>query len=455
MSLSNIASDSSLGDLLKLVQDAYVETMYKDYPLLKYAKKSLKKGSANGSVHDTGALERLLILNGGPAAIQAVNYNGDFARKQSSLLKKLKAQPKFHVAHIEVPLRFMKIGRLTKKDKAEFLDAMDLEMKQKMREAQQALNSELFRDGSGVLGVASATPVPASNVMVVSIKNGNSDQGHVAMFKVRDIIKAYAADGTARTWNGSGSNLEFIITAVDLVNKTVTLKGYNSSNLEGAAITSTSVVADDEFVRSGVSFVADASRSEWSQLCEEVTGLEALASSSKKVHNIDPASTSQYICSEFDASGAPFNPQFLQAGLSDCLTKSGQEIVRGIKGMVMSQNCYNQIVDLSESKKYFIDNVNDKDYNFQGIGFRSSFGNIVNIEIDPDCRDNRVFMVHPEFLEFHGDEFEIVDVGDGGVRLMPTTSGGYSQNAGAEMSQAAEMFATHRPALIKIHNFTV
>lgn len=455
MALSNIASDSSLGDLLKLVQDAYIETMYKDYPVLKYAKKSLKKGSANGSAHDTGALERLLILNGGPAAVQAVNYNGDFARKQSSLLKKLKAQPKFHAAHIEVPLRFMKIGRLTKKDKAEFLDAMDMEMSQKMREAQQVLNAELFRDGSGVLGVASATPVPASNVMVVTIKSGNSDQGHIAMFKVRDVLKCYDSAGTARTWNGSGSNVEFIVTAVDLVNNQVTLKGYNTSNLEGAAITSTSVVADDQFIRSGVSFVADASRSDWSQLSEEITGLEALASASKKVHNIDPASTSQYICSSFDASGAPFNPQFLQAGLSDCLTKAGQEVVRGIKAMVMSQNCYNQIVDLSEAKRFFIDNVSDKKYDFQGIGFRSSFGNIVNIEIDPDCRDNRVFMLHPEFLEFHGDEFEIVDLGDGGIRLMPTTSGGYSQNAGAELIQAAEMFATHRPALIKVHNFTV
>jgi len=309
-------------------------------------------------------------------------------------------------ATVPVPVRYV-YGRIQLSgptikqavtDRGAFIDALDAEMEGIKKDAMKDVNRQLWGTSNGVIAqcgttTTSATVVLASTTGSTALRQLFFDGGMVV-----DIgtVASPATVASART-----------ITAVDEVNKTITISG--------ATISTTS----SHFVfRSG----AGGASSNTGQPGDgqiELTGLQTIVDDTAVLHTINPSTQPKwksYVNSN-GGTNRSITETLITGSIMKTLTNSGKK-----PSLLVSAEGVNlAISNLLLSLKRNMEQTSLKG-GYAGIQFYSPSVSGKGDEAptalyaDFDCPNNRLYGINPEVLTYHqvGDGFQFMDL-DGAV----------------------------------------
>jgi hypothetical protein len=309
-------------------------------------------------------------------------------------------------ATVPVPVRYV-YGRIQLSgptikqavtDRGAFIDALDAEMEGIKKDAMKDVNRQLWGTSNGVIAqcgttTTSATVVLASTTGSTALRQLFFDGGMVV-----DIgtVASPATVASART-----------ITAVDEVNKTITISG--------ATISTT---ASHFVFRSG----AGGASSNTGQPGDgqiELTGLQTIVDDTAVLHTINPSTQPKwksYVNSN-GGTNRSITETLITGSIMKTLTNSGKK-----PSLLVSAEGVNlAISNLLLSLKRNMEQTNLKG-GYAGIQFYSPSVSGKGDEAptalyaDFDCPNNRLYGINPEVLTYHqvGDGFQFMDL-DGAV----------------------------------------
>lgn len=309
-------------------------------------------------------------------------------------------------ATVPVPVRYV-YGRIQLSgptikqavtDRGAFIDALDAEMEGIKKDAMKDVNRQLWGTSNGVIAqcgttTTSATVVLASTTGSTALRQLFFDGGMVV-----DIgtVASPATVASART-----------ITAVDEVNKTITISG--------ATISTT---ASHFVFRSG----AGGASSNTGQPGDgqiELTGLQTIVDDTAVLHTINPSTQPKwksYVNSN-GGTNRSITETLITGSIMKTLTNSGKK-----PSLLVSAEGVNlAISNLLLSLKRNMEQTNLKG-GYAGIQFYSPSVSGKGDEAptalyaDFDCPNNRLYGINPDVLTYHqvGDGFQFMDL-DGAV----------------------------------------
>ena len=309
-------------------------------------------------------------------------------------------------ATVPVPVRYV-YGRIQLSgptikqavtDRGAFIDALDAEMEGIKKDAMKDVNRQLWGTSNGVIAqcgttTTSATVVLASTTGSTALRQLFFDGGMVV-----DIgtVASPATVASART-----------ITAVDEVNKTITISG--------ATISTT---ASHFVFRSG----AGGASSNTGQPGDgqiELTGLQTIVDDTAVLHTINPSTQPKwksYVNSN-GGTNRSITETLITGSIMKTLTNSGKK-----PSLLVSAEGVNlAISNLLLSLKRNMEQTSLKG-GYAGIQFYSPSVSGKGDEAptalyaDFDCPNNRLYGINPEVLTYHqvGDGFQFMDL-DGAV----------------------------------------
>lgn len=448
----NHAGDMTLGNLLKILSEGAVYNQLSENSMIWdffLQKKSREDGGRQ--------LRYELATGYGPEAVQ---FNGlsDTAQfpagRRSSIVEGI-AEYK----DIDMTILYdLSLEKRTGDNLLQYARPLAHEMEMKGLVAGRILSAACMGDGSGAIGKIAAIDATDTNgeiTITLSAAHADAGRSHVGWFEQGDIIKCAASDSTARVLvdAAAGSPDDAQVVSINHDNNQIVI-AKNPDDSSALAEDGTWAVGDYLY-RSGITpqDLDSISSNDYNTLSEAIVGLESLSQDDgRKVNGItlsgSTAGTRQ------DASAAILSVSDFQALMTKIKRLVGQKKYKYSKALMFDRT-YDALVALAEADKSFFNTV-DFETGARKVGFthRKDF-----IEFEPDefVQKQRIFVLPDEkgVIEYHGRDFERVNVGGNQFLKPGSTAGRYGKQAVAFMSASGALVSKHNAAIGVLENFSV
>lgn len=453
MAFSSIGNQN-LGKFLQIYFSAGVRNQisedYRDWEFVKSVREMDPNGRQTNFFFQTGY---------GPSAIQYRNPNGstNFPTKQQISTAEYTALYKELDATIEIEYNLWKSAQHSP---AKYAEPLAMELQSKSTAAKRRLASDLYGDGTGVLGTSTGAATLSGSDVEFTISSTNAARGFVGNFEYGEILELLEEDATASAIqiNTNVTPDYWQVISKDRANDKVVLRPLNSSL---NAITATSVdtqpTAGDVFYKYEQPTKPDlTSISDYGSASEVIAGLESLvASDGRTIHGIPMIGATAG--STYNAGGNPFDSSHVQRALSNTKTRVGETYAH--KMLVMAHEVNDALIESRETDRRF-QTIED---NKRGLKkFAYVHGNdTLEVYTSEFCPKTRVYIL-PEakagskVLEAHMTDFEAVRAKDGDEFMMkPASGGGHQRSMVSYMTARGTIICKHPAAITRIENFTV
>ena len=397
-------------------------------------------------------LKYLLRTGYGPSAVQSMSASlqGDYPTAQRSDLSEATAQYKDFGITVNIPRNLL---NKTGNDLLQYADPLTEEMDAKMIVAGRIMSAQMQGDGTGVIGVLAATTlidavVTGQWTITLSTTSANAGRSHIGWFEEGDYIKFAAPGGTARTLTSAYGK----VVAIDEDADTVTFEGSN--------ITVTSIgalAAGDYCYRAGTTpadFTGITTAADYNGFSECMTGLESLTASDNRLVN-GVNHTGIISGSIRDAGAAPIDSSDFQKAMSLCKRRAGRGRYK-YKNAFMYDTVYDALVESRETDRRF-QSVEDGKRGVKMLGYQHG-ADFIEFLPDEFVSKQRIWILpeSKDVLEFHGKDFELVEVNAGQkFHLSTAASGaGHARSQSAYLEGSAVVVVKHAAAIGVIKNFT-
>lgn len=444
-------SDMTLGKLLKILSDGAVYNQLPDNSMI-WNHFLQKKAREDGGRQ----LKFELGTGYGPGAVQfnGLSDSAQFPAGRRSSVVEGTAEYK----DIDMTIMYdLSLEKRTGDSLLQYARPLAFEMENKGMAAGRILSAACMGDGSGAIGKITAIDATDTNGQItITISAAHADAGtsHIGWFEQDDIIKCAAANSTARALvdAAAGSPDTAQVVSVDHDNNQIVIaKDPDDSS---ALAEDGSWAVGDYLYREGttpndISSIAI----DYNQLSQVFPGLESLTQDDGRlVHGITlsgvTAGTRQ------SASGALISVPDFQALLTKIKRRVGNKKYKYSKALMFDRT-YDTMVALAEADKTFFNTV-DFETGARKVGFthRKDF-----IEFEPDefIQKQRIYVLPDEkgVIEFHGRDFERVNIGGNQFLKPGSTAGRYGKQAVAFMSASGCLVSKHNAALGVLENFAL
>lgn|GEM_PF-1308837 len=285
-------------------------------------------------------------------------------------------------------------------DKGSFIRAVDGEVSGIEKDLRRDINRQIWGTSDGVIAVCGVTT--AANVVVLATATTRTqlrqiwNQGGMTV----DIgtTANYSVIATGRT-----------VTAVDYVNKTITISG---------AVVTTD--ATHRVSRSGNGGHQTTNLSEDPDGQKELTGLQTIVDSSGTLHTVNPATYPQWAAGEFSASAnRPPTENLINAAIQDQEIECGEQISLMVSSAGVSRAVVNQL----QAQRRNVNTIEvEGGYGKEGIKWTVAgegsgpTGKPRMLVWEQDCPENQIFGLRPEELcQYVMGDWEWDDVGNGSI----------------------------------------
>jgi hypothetical protein len=402
-------------------------------------------------------LQYELMTDYGPAAVQSTGLSdsAQFPAGQRSSLVEGIAQYKDIDMTIEYDLS---LEKRTGDNLLQYARPLAHEMDAKGLVAGRILSAQCLGDGSGAIGkITRIDATDSSNVITFDVSALTADAGrsHIGWFEEGDIIKCAAEDSTARALvdASAGSPDTAKVYAVDHDASTVSIVKADGDTAELAEDGTWAI--GDYIYRTGTTpnDLSAISTNDYNSLSECLVGLESLAADDgRKVNGVTHSGI--VTGSRQSASAGTLATKDFQALVTKIKRRVGNKKYKYEKAL-MYDRTYDALVELAEANKTFFNTV-DFETGARKIGFthRKDF-----IEFEPDefVQNQRIYVMPSDkgVIEYHGRDFERVNVGGNQFLKPGATAGRYGKQALAFMSASGALVVKHPAAIGVLEDFSI
>lgn len=411
-----------------------ISTDYRDYSMVKSAK------VANSLARE---LRFMFQTSLGPAAIQYANpgtSSRSFPGSQNVSLQEYAAVLKEMDATIEVDYTVYDRAR---KNPEKYGLPLQIETESKLSSAKRRMASDLYGDGTGVIGTISSASALSSSKTTITLDTAG--RGHVGFFEYGDLLVAKTLAGAASA------------TAVTSVWQ-VEEKNRDNNQVVLSLVSGTAAApsAGELLYRAGQPTIPNLSIAvpDYGTITEVIAGLESLAAwDGRKIHGITMSGATA--ATKYDAGGNPLDVKHIQKLMSAVKLAVGQDRYRW-KMLTMAPESHATLIESRENDRRF-QTVDD---NKRGVKFFAYVhGNdVLECNESEFCPQNKIYVL-PEtkagekVLEFHGSDFETVkgeDMSDFHLKV----DGGYRNSMVSYLNAKGVLICKHPASIGVITGFT-
>lgn len=412
----------------------------------------------NRSIFQGRQLNFLFQNSLGFAAVQSRNPNGAgvFPEAQDASIQEYTAFCKEFDVTINFKYNLLKM--LEKSKDVRYADGLAIEIESKALATKRYQAGMLYRDGTGVIGtVASAVDTTgAGGSVLITLSSSNSARGHVGMFEQHDLLLNYNPAGTIDSPTVVGTFYAWRVKSKNRRANQVTLEAVDSS-MNVLNLTASSIDLNDVLYRVGQETIPDltSSISDYGSASEEWAGLETLAANDGRVvHGITMSGANAGTRS--DASGDPLDVAQIHALMDDVKIAVGQGTY-SYDNMIMAPEAIAALIESRESDRRFV-TVDDVTRGGKKFVYQHLDSSLEAISSEY-CPKKRLYILPKAkgsnaVLEYHGMDFEPVEVGGADYFLKPSGSG-HQRNIAAYMMAFGVLISKHSAAIGVLENFTV
>lgn len=457
MAFNNI-DNLNLGNLLQIVFSNGVRNQisqdFRDFEMVKRAKVSSSVARE---------LRFMFQLAYGAAAIQYRDpgtSGRSFPNAQQATVKEYTAKFKEINATIELEYNLWDRAR---KSPEKYSEPLALEIDSKASAAKRRIASDLYGDGTGVVGTVASAAVssPASNQVIFTLSTANNARGHAGNFEFGDLLVLVAANssGSAFTTNLGTQPAYYQVVAKNRDLAQVTLAALTASLTPTATISSISAqpTAGDVFYRYGQPSLPDLTAvGDYGTTSDVMAGLESLvAGDGRTIWGITMSGATSG--TRQDAGANPIDVKYIQKAMDKVKLAVGQDRYKW-KMMTSAPETHASLIESRETDRRFM-TVED---NKRGVKFFAYVHGNDTLEMVTTeyCPPNRIYIL-PEtkagekVLEFHGSDFETVKAeGMGDFHMKPASGGGYQNTVVSYLQSIGALICKHPAAVAVIENFT-
>ena len=346
--------------------------------------------------------------------------------------------------------------------RSKYAEPLALELDSKLSAAKRRIAADLYGDGTGVIGQASAAvdTTGAGGYVTVTLSSANNARGHVGFFEYGDLLVNRNPDGSADNPTTSGTFYAWRVKSKDRENNQVVLEAVDAGGAV-LSLTASSIDAGDYLFRrgqpTGGENPLDLSGviSDYGTISEVMAGLESLAAADgRTVHGIVMSGATAG--SQIDAGGNPIDVKYIQKALDKVKVVVGQDRYKW-KLMSMSPETQAALIESRETDRRFM-TVDD---NKRGVKFFAYVhGNdTVEAYTSEYVPQKRIYFL-PEakssekVIEFWGTDFETVKAqGMSDFHLKPGSSG-YVNTVTSFLQSIGVIICRHPAAIASVTNFS-
>ena len=442
-------SDLTLGNYLKIVsKGAVYNNLSEDSPIWDMISKK-KKGPAEGR-----QLRLLLRSAYGAAAAGFVPVSGGaYPNAAQATVNELQAEYKDFALTVEVERTLIAKAM---SDFSRYGEPLAEELRAKSIALSRQLSRAAYADGTGVLGTISSVAAGGTNDAVITLNTANTARGSVGWFEQGDKVQVYENTGvTAQTINSPAVTPDYwVVQSKSRDDNTVTLRPFDSSNVQISYATAGSIGSADLIYRTQQTVRADLSSTvtaDYNTLSEDFAGLETLSQNdNRKIHAVNL--TGSLGGTRKDADGNPIDSQHFQQLMSQVMIAVGQGRYKYSRAM-MAWETLDALIESRETDVRFT-SMKDNKRGVESLGYQHG-KNSVMFDADEFCRKDRIFVLpEADVLQFHGSDFEFVKPEGGAKFFLKPNSTGHDRAIRTYMEGSGVLVSVHSPAIGTIENFT-
>jgi len=455
----NSVDTLNLGKFLQIVFSDGVRNQisqdYRDWEMIKRAKVE----SANGR-----ELRFLFQKSLGTAAVQYRNPNGSSTFPSAQQISTSENTAKHKEIDVTIELEYNLWNR-ARMSPAKYAEPLALEIQSKTTASKRRLASDLYNDGTGVVGqVGAGAQSIASNVITLPLEtNPATRRGFVGFFEYGDLLLNYTLAASANLPTVSGGTF-YAWRIVDRIRPTdvVKLEPVDSSGnqLTCSSTGNANLPAASVFYRVGQPTIPDltAPVADYGTLTEVMAGLESLtASDGRIIHGITMSGASAG--STYDAAASPLDVSHIQAAMDNAKVRVGQDAYRW-KMMSMAPEAHAALIESRETDRRFI-SVEDNKRGIRFFAYQHNNDSIESYTSEFIPKDRVYFLpengaTKQKVIEYHGSDFEPVRMGGmGEFHLKPASTGGHERKIVSYLEAIGVIVCKHPAAIARIQNFTL
>ena len=406
-------------------------------------------------------------VGGGPAAIQyaAIGSSGAFPAAQRSAVEEKVAIFKELNATIEID--YMLFERL-KMAPAKYADNLAMELEDKLVYLKRRVAADLYNDGLGVIGTASAVPADAgvaSGKVELTLSALASSRGHIGWFEYDDLLLNCDPDGTI---DMPATVVAWKVVSIDRPGNKVTLQAIdtNGAPVALANAAASSIDASDVLYRGTTESAANSTRvnlntfaGDYGTATESIAGLGSLvANDGRIIHEIVMSGATGSTIK--DCGGSAIDVTFLQQGLSQVKTAVGQGRYK-YSSLLCAPEMLDSLIEGRETDRRF-NSVEDATRGVRKFIYQHA-EDAVEFVTSEFCKKVEAYALpsgkgeESKCVEFIGTDFKAVEVPGSSSKfhLRPTSGGGHEKKLVSYMFGLGVLVNQHPKACLKIQNFTV
>lgn len=406
-------------------------------------------------------------VGGGPAAIQyaTTGVAGAFPKAQRSAVEEKIA--KFKELNATIEIDYMLFERL-KMAPAKYADNLAMELEDKLVYLKRRVAADLYNDGLGVIGTASAIPVDAgvaAGKVELTLSALASSRGHIGWFEYDDLLLNCDPDGTI---DMPATVVAWKVISIDRPNNKVTLQAIdtNGAPVALANAAASSIDVSDVLYRGTTESASNFTRvnlnsfaGDYGTATEAIAGLGSLVSNDGRIiHEIVMSGATGSTIK--DCGGSAIDVTFLQQGLSQVKTAVGQGRYK-YSSLLCAPEMLDSLIEGRETDRRF-NSVEDATRGVRKFIYQHA-EDAVEFVTSEFCKKTEAYALpsgkgeESKCVEFIGTDFKAVEVPGSSSKfhLRPTSGGGHEKKLVSYMFGLGVLVNQHPKACLKITNFTV
>jgi hypothetical protein len=405
-------------------------------------------------------------VGGGPAAIQyaATGVAGAFPKAQRSAVEEKTA--KFKELNATIEIDYMLFERL-KMAPAKYADNLAMELEDKLVYLKRRVAADLYNDGLGVIGTASAAPVDAGlaqGKVELTLSVLASSRGHIGWFEYDDLLLNCDPNGTVDMPAGV---VAWRVISINRPANKVTLQAIdtNGAPVLLANVAASSIDASDVLYRGTTESASSFTRvdltsfaGDYGTATEGIAGLGSLvANDGRIIHQIVMSGATGSTIK--DCGGSAIDVTFLQQGLSQVKTAVGQGRYK-YNSLLCAPEMLDSLIEGRETDRRF-NSVEDATRGVRKFIYQHA-EDAVEFVTSEFCKKVEAYALpsgkgeESKCIEFIGTDFKAVEVPGSSSKfhLRPTGGGGHEKKLVSYMFGLGVLVNQHPKACLKITNFT-
>ena len=320
--------------------------------------------------------------------------------------------------------------------------------------ARRVMASEIYRDGTGVLGHVKTLAVPSAGRITVELNNDRSVNklSYAGWFESDDIIIPMNRDGSTASAMASAVYLQVV--SIDELNNTVKFKGLDA-NFEEVTLSDAPAV-DEVLYRYGQQVFPDLDSSfDYGDVSTPIVGYESLAAADGRlVHGMELEGV--LAGSQIDAGGASIDVKFLEQAMNKAKRRVGPTRYDW-KKMCTSYQTRSALIESKEGDRRF---VSVKDNDRGSAEFNYIHGETqLRLGASEYCPEDAIWML-PEVrssgdkvMEYVGDEMKVAKYGNMADFHLKIANGEYVDTVQQFMRGVNLLLCKHPAAIASIVGF--